>query len=147
VGQRIVLSSDRETQIAVASPLLAILAEAGAEVQLRGSSAAFPIQLKDEQQFRAWLDEAKAGKIRVIQRADGFELQTDLGKLPGNDPRGPLRRGLSLLKARFPDALDVCLVPSFGTELWKVAAALSGFYTSANVPLFNSNCLVFPRPH
>jgi len=86
--------------LAQAAPVLEALDRAGAEVWLQHPSesrVAFPVLLRDEAAFQRWLDEPKPGKIRVIQRADGFELMTNIGKLPGADPNGPtapIRGGL-----------------------------------------------------
>ena len=122
-------------------------------------AVAYPVVLRDEEGFRAWLDEAKPGKVRIIQRADGFELQTNVGKLPGADPNGPtvplrggqqdlatLRRGLARLKERFTVTEDVCYVPSFGSELRAITAAFSADYRAPGKPLFRQLCLVYPRP-
>ncbi|HZN95074.1 MAG TPA: hypothetical protein VFB81_20310, partial [Myxococcales bacterium] len=99
------------------------------------------------------------GKVRAIQRADGFELMTKIGKLPGADPNGPtvpvrggrmdvatLRHGLARLKERFPKADDACLVPSFGTEVQAIARALTGFWSASGEPVYSQVCLVYPRP-
>ena len=56
------------------------------------------------------------------------------------------RLGLQRLRQRFPTATDACLVPSFGTELRGVATALSAFWSGAGQPLFETICLVYPRP-
>ncbi|MBI3185514.1 MAG: hypothetical protein HYZ28_25530 [Myxococcales bacterium] len=157
----VLIAPDSEFYLARAAPLLAALEDARAEVQLLhpGGEVAYPVALFDEPRFQAWLDEVKAGKIRVIQRADGFELQTGMGKLAGPDPNGPsvplrggkldiatLRRGLQKLKGRFDTAEDMCFVPSFGTELAKVAEAMSANYQAMGQPIFEQTCLVYPRP-
>jgi hypothetical protein len=36
------------------------------------------------------------------------------------------------------------LVPSFGTELAKIATALSGFYRAPGERIFSEICLVYP---
>ena len=141
---------------------LQALDEAGATVWIQhpaDARVAFPVLLRDEASFQTWIDEPKPGKVRAIQRADGFELMTKIGKLPGADPNGPtvpvrggqmdvatLRRGLSRLKERFSKADDACLVPSFGTEVQAIARALSGFWSAAGEPVFSQVCLVYPRP-
>jgi hypothetical protein len=153
----VLLRYGAETFLAQSVEVLAGLDASGTRVYVQGTQGAFPVKLRDERAFRLWLDEARPGKIRVIQRADGFELQTDLGKLPGPDANGPslptrsgtldvaaLREGLARLKARFPDAPDACLVPSFGTEWVRVAEALEGFYGAPQTRLFSEVCLVYP---
>jgi hypothetical protein len=144
------------------SGLLAQLDDARREVWLLHPDApiAFQVTLRDEPAFQAWLDHTEVpGKVRIIHRADGFELQTNMGKLPGGDPNGPtvplrggkfdlktLQRGLQRLHSRFDTAPDLCLVPSFGMELSQVARALAADYTSADDRLFNELCLIYARP-
>jgi len=157
----LLLRTDGNDFLAEAAPLLALIDDAGSELWIKHPSApvAFKVALRSEQAFERWLDEPKPGKIRVIQRADGFELQTNIGKMPGPDPNGPtvpvrggqldiarLRRGLSRLKERFGDARDSCLVPSFGTDLAQIGQALSGHYSGPGAPIFDQLCLVYPRP-
>jgi hypothetical protein len=157
---RLLLSSDSETYLVEAGPMLRIFESSGCEVWLRHPEApvAFKIALRDESEFARWLDEPKPGKIRVIQRADGFELQTSAGKMAGPDTNGPtvptregqldigrMRGALLRLKKRFSSAPDACLVPSFGTELSSIAKALSGYYRGPGEPLFEQLCLVYPR--
>ncbi|ADO74031.1 conserved uncharacterized protein [Stigmatella aurantiaca DW4/3-1] len=160
-GKAVLLVPDADTFLAQTSELLATLRQAAEEVWLRHPDAdvAYPLVLRDEEGFREWLAEVAPGKLRIIQRADGFELSTSVGKLPGADPNGPsvpvrggkqdiatLRRGLGLLKGRFKTAEDICLVPSFGTPLAQAARALSGVYTAPGEPLFDTLCLVYPTP-
>jgi hypothetical protein len=160
-GRPVLLVADQDTYLAQAAPLLAALDDARTTVWLLHPSGtvAFKLLLHDEKAFEAWLDEPKPGKIRVIQRQDGLELVTGIGKLPGPDPNGPTvpvrggrldvataRLGLQRLRQRFPNATDACLVPSFGTELRGVATALSAFWSGAGQPLFETICLVYPRP-
>ncbi len=157
----LLLQADGEDFLAEVSPLLALIDDAGCELWIKHPSApvAFKVVLRSEQAFQRWLDEPRPGKIRVIQRADGFELQTNIGKMAGPDPNGPtvpvrggkldiarLRRGLARLKERFGNARDSCLVPSFGTELTQIAKALAGFYSGPGAPFFDELCLVYPRP-
>lgn len=157
----IVLVPDEETYLAQIAPLLATLSGGRDEVWLKHPEApiAFKLTLRDAPDFQAWIDEPVPGKLRVIQRADGFELQTNLGKLPGGDPNGPtvplrggkldlttLQRGFQRIQAKFKSAPDVCFVPSFGTELEKVARAMSVNYLSPESAYFPQTCLVFPRP-
>lgn len=161
-GAPVLLESDPDTFLAQAAPLFALLDDSGAEVWLAhpNGKVAFKVVLRDEAAFQEWLDEAKPGKVRVIHREDGYELQTNIGKLPGADPNGPsvpvrggkmdiasLRRGLELLKQRFDTAPDVCFVPSFGMELSKIAESLSADFRAMNEPIFSEPCLVYPRPH
>ncbi|SEL49836.1 hypothetical protein SAMN05444354_106224 [Stigmatella aurantiaca] len=160
-GKAVLLVPGADTFLAQTSELLAVLRQAAEAVWLRHPDAdvAYRLVLRDEAGFREWLAEVAPGKLRIIQRADGFELSTSVGKLPGGDPNGPsvpvrggkqdiamLRRGLGLLKGRFKTAEDLCLVPSFGTELAQAARALSGVYTAPGEPLFETLCLVYPTP-
>jgi len=158
----VLLTVQGDAFLAQAAPALEALDLAGAEVWIRHPAeprVAFPVLLRDEAAFQRWLDEPKPGKVRVIQRADGFELATNIGKLPGADPNGPtvptrggqmdvatLRKGLGRLRERFSNAEDACLVPSFGTELQAVARALSGFWSAPGEPVFPGVCLVYPAP-
>ena len=158
---KVLLLADADTLVAEASAVLAMLDSENVETWLAhpNRAVAFKLSLKDEHAFQAWLDQPIPGRIRVIQRADGLELQTGLGKLAGADPNGPsiplregqldirlMRQALQSLRTRFPDATDACLVPSFGTELTKVASAASGFYEAPRKRLFENLCLVYPAP-
>jgi hypothetical protein len=155
----VLLESDPERYLADLSESLALLANADCEVWIRHPDApvGFKVKLRDNGQFERWLKEPKPGKIRVIQRADGLELQTSVGKMAGVDPNGPtvptrggqldiarLRRGLERLKERFSNAPDSCLVPSYGTELRSIARALSGYYRGQGERIFDELCLVYP---
>nr|WP_227027401.1 hypothetical protein [Corallococcus soli] len=152
---------DADTFLAQVSEGLAVLRAQATSVWLQHPDApvAYRVVLRDEEGFRAWLEEVAPGKLRIIQRADGFELTTSVGKLPGPDRNGPtvpvrggrqdiatLRRELSRLKGRFTTSEDICLVPSFGTELVHVARALGGTYVAPREPLFETLCLVYPSP-
>ncbi|RKH33886.1 hypothetical protein D7Y13_04755 [Corallococcus praedator] len=152
---------DADTFLAQVSELLAVLQTKAASVWLQHPDApvAYRVVLRDEDGFRAWLQEVAPGKLRIIQRADGFELTTSVGKLPGPDRNGPtvpvrggrqdiatLRRELARLKGRFTTSDDLCLVPSFGTEVAQVARALGGTYVAPEEPLFDTLCLVYPLP-
>jgi len=156
---RALLVSDLDTFLAEVAPVLGTLDRFGVETWLAHpvGAVAFKLALKDERAFQSWLDQPIPGRIRVIQRADGLELQTGLGKVAGPDPNGPtiplreghldvrlLRQSLQSLRARFQNADDACLVPSFGTELAKVGAALSGFYFAPGNRIFSEICLVYP---
>lgn len=155
----VLLDSDPERYLADLAELLGLLATAGCDVWIRHPDApvAFKVTLRDNLQFERWLVEPQPGKIRVIQRADGFEIQTNIGKMAGPDPNGPtvptrsgklevgrLRRALEKLKERFSDAPDSCLVPSYGTELAAIARALSGYYRAEEKRIFAELCLVYP---
>ena len=100
----------------VAAPLLALLNDAEARVFLAHPQGrvAYPLELLDEPAFAEWLDQPIPGRVRVIQREDGFELQTAVGKLPGPDRNAPsipirggrqdlsvLREAMTRLKQRF----------------------------------------------
>jgi hypothetical protein len=156
----VLLDSDPERYLADLADLLELLATRGCEVWLRHPDApvAFKVTLRDNVQFERWLVEPQPGKIRVIQRADGFEIQTNIGKMAGSDPNGPtvparggkvdvgrLRRALGQLKERFSNAPDSCLVPSYGIELASIAQALSGYYRAEGKRIFNGLCLVYPQ--
>lgn len=155
---QVLLAADEETFIAQLAPALAALDDQGTRLFLRvPGGGAVLVTLLDEPAFRAWLDDGEPGKLRVIQRADGLELSTNLGKLRGPDPNGPsvptregrvdvdtLRAGLGLLKGRFKNARDAALVPSYGTELSRVAEALTGFFGPEGA-LFQTLYLVYPR--
>jgi hypothetical protein len=161
-GRKVVLAPDGDTFLAQAAPWLAALDDAGAEVFAAhpDGQVAFPLLLRDEPSFRGWLDAPDGGgKVRVIHRADGFELQTAVGKLPGADPNGPsvplrgghwdlarLRTALGALKDRFPQATESCVVPSFGMELATTARALTAYWSGPDRPTFRKVCLVYPRP-
>ena len=154
------LVPDEGVYMAEAAPLLAALDDAHVPTWLLhpGGAVAFQVELRDERAFGAWLDAPTAGKLRVIQRQDGLELVSGIGKLPGPDPNGPTvpvrggrldvataREGLQRLQLRFHTP-DACLVPSFGTELRAVATVLSAFWAGPKEPLFEHVCLVYPRP-
>jgi hypothetical protein len=156
---RALLITDFDTFLAEVSPVLGMLDRSRIETWLvhPASAVAFKLVLKDERAFQSWLDQPIPGRVRVVQRADGLELQTGLGKLAGPDPNGPtiplregqldlrmLRQSLLSLRRRFQNASDACLVPSFGTELAKVATALSGFYRAPGDRIFSEICLVYP---
>lgn len=158
---KVLLVPDADTFLVQVAPLLAALDDAGAEVWLKHPDAelAYRVRLRDEPTFGAWLDEASPGKVRVIHRTDGFELQTNMGKLPGFDPNGPsvplrgghydltlLQQGLERVKGRFKDAKDVCFLPSFGMEMANVARALATNWLSNEELVFSQTCLVYPRP-
>jgi hypothetical protein len=160
-GKAVLVVPDADTFLAQSSELLEALRDAAGEVWLRHPDAevAYRLVLRDEEGFREWLAEVAPGKLRIIQRSDGFELSTSVGKLPGGDPNGPsvpvrggrldistLRKGLARLKGRFKTAEDICLVPSFGTEVAQAARALSGVYTAPGEPLFDTLCFVYPTP-
>ncbi|MCE9667553.1 hypothetical protein LY474_06970 [Myxococcus stipitatus] len=160
-GREVLVVPDADTFLAQTSELLTVLRDFARETWLEHPDApvAYPVVLRDEEGFRAWLAEVAPGKLRIIQRADGFELSTSVGKLPGPDANGPsvpvregrqdlamLRHGLELLRGRFKTSEDLCLVPSFGTEVAQAARALGAVYTAPGEPLFETSCLVFPMP-
>lgn len=160
-GREVLVMPDADTFLAQTSELFSVLRDSAESVWLGHPDApvAYPVVLRDEDGFRAWLSEVAPGKLRIIQRADGFELSTSVGKLPGPDANGPsvpvregkqdlatLRRGLELLKGRFKTSEDICLVPSFGTEVAQAARALSAVFSAPGEPVFETLCLVFPTP-
>jgi hypothetical protein len=149
-----------DTYLVQVAALLARLDDVGADAFLKHPEAdvAWPLDLRDEGAFQSWIDDPEPGKVRVIHRADGFEVQTNLGKLPGKDPNGPtvpvrggkmdlktLQRGLERVATKFKTK-DVCFVPSFGMELAQVSRALAANWSSAEVAWFPTACLVYPRP-
>jgi len=154
------LVPDDAAYMAEVAPLLAALDDARVPtfVLHPDGAVAFAVELRDEATFDAWLDDPKPGKLRVVQRQDGLELVSGIGKLAGPDPNGPTvpvrggrldvgtaRAGLQRLESRF-HAPDACLVPSFGTELRAVGTVLSAFWAGPKEPLFETVCLVYPRP-
>lgn len=160
-GEVVLLVPDTSTYLVQVAPLLARLDDAGAEVWLAqpGGRFAHRLTLRDEPAFQTWLDQPIPGRLRVIHRADGFELSTSIGKLPGPDSNGPsvplrggvqdlgrLRAGLEALRLRFKSPEEICWLPSFGMELAGVAEALSATHAADGAPLFTQRCLVYPRP-
>jgi hypothetical protein len=161
VSGPVLLVPTAETYLVQAAPVLAALDDAKATVLLKHPDAelAFELTLRDEPDFQAWIDEPVPGKLRIVHRADGFEMQTNLGKLPGADRNGPtvpvrggqmdlttLAKGFKQIRQRFLSAPDVCFVPSFGMELSQVARAMAANFTSAEQAWFPETCLVYPRP-
>src|SRR5262249_61362863 len=125
------LVPDDAVYMADVAPLLAALDDAKLVVWILppDGKVAFRVALRDEAAFDAWLDDPKPGKLRVIQRQDGLELVSGIGKLPGPDPNGPTvpvrggrldvattRQGLERLQGRLP-APHACLVPPFRNGL------------------------------
>ncbi|QSQ24030.1 hypothetical protein JY651_03360 [Pyxidicoccus parkwayensis] len=160
-GREVLLVPDADTYLVQVSELLAVLRDSAKTVWLKhpDGAVAYPVVLRDEEGFRAWLEEVAPGKLRIIQRSDGFELTTSVGKLPGPDANGPsvpvrggkqdlvtLRRALGLLKGRFKTSEDICLVPSFGTEVAQAVRALGAVYTANGEPLFETLCFIYPTP-
>ncbi|MFO0594347.1 MAG: hypothetical protein U0228_03560 [Myxococcaceae bacterium] len=156
----VLLEAGEDEYLAQVADLLAALDDAHREVWLAHPDApiAFKLTLRDAARFQEWIDEPVPGKLRVIQRADGFELKTNLGKLPGGDPNGPtvplrggqldlttLQRGFQKIQAKFKSAPDVCFVPSFGTTLHSIARAMSVDYVRPDAPFFEQLCLIYPR--
>ena len=162
VGQApALLVPDATTYLAQVAPLLAALDDEATQTWLLHPTAqvAFHVTLRDGPAFDAWLHLPKPGALRIIQRQDGLELVSNVGKLPGGDANGPTvprrggqldvalaREGMERLKSRFPEADALCLVPSIGTELRETASVLSAACDAAGHPLFATLCLVYPRP-
>ncbi len=149
------------TYLAQVIPLLVALDDAHAEVWLKHPDApwAYQLTLKDEAGYQAWLDDPGPGKVRVIERADGYELTTALGKLLGPDPNGPtvpvrggkldlatLQKGLDRVKERFKAAGELYLVPSYGTDLTALARTAAANWLSDDQVVFAQTCWVYPRP-
>jgi hypothetical protein len=157
----VLLVPDADTYLAQLAPLLATLDDAGTDTWLLHPSGkvAFHLALRDAAAFDTWLHVPRPGALRIIQRQDGLELVSNVGKLPGSDANGPTvprrggqldvalaREGLERLKSRFLDADTLCVVPSFATEVRETGALLSAAWASADGPLFATLCLVYPRP-
>jgi hypothetical protein len=161
-GGAVLLAFDAETYLAQTLELLALLDDAGARVWLGSADVAtlaWPVKLRDESNFNAWLDEPVAGKLRVIHRSDGFELQTNMGKLAGGDPKGPtvptrggaydlvtLQKGLERVKQRFTGAPDVCFLPTYAMAMHDATRAIAANWLSKDAVVFAEACLVYPRP-
>jgi hypothetical protein len=160
-GAPVLLSSKGDTWVTHAEPLFAALDDAGLETWLLHPdvSVAYQVKLRDAAAFSAWLDEPVPGKVRVIQRADGFELTTGMGKLLAADPNGPsvpvrggemdlatLQRGLQSVKGRFKNATDLCFMPSYGTPLADATRAIAADWQGTEGPIFAELCFVYPRP-
>jgi len=155
------LVPDATTYLAQVAPLLAALDDAAVASWLLhpNGQVAFQLTLRDAPAFDAWLHRPVPGALRIIQRQDGLELVSNVGKLPGGDANGPTvprrggqldvalaREGLQRMKKRFPEAEGLCVVPSFATELRETATVLTAAWAAADQPLFASLCLVYPRP-
>ena len=107
--------------------------------------------------FGAWLDADKPlGKVRVIMRADGLEVVTDRGKVPGPDRFGPslpslgtrpdfdaLDTLLSRVKAHFPDETMAGLAPSPSISVAQAAHVLA-LLSGPGGARFEQTFLVFP---
>lgn len=160
-GQPVLIVAQGETWVTHLAPLLAALDDLGIETWLLHPEASFayPVKLRDAAAFGAWLEEPVPGKVRVIQRADGFELTTNLGKLLAADPNGPsvpvrggvqdlptLQKGLAAVKGRFKGAPDLCFMPSFGTSVADAVRAIAANWQGTDGPIFESLCFVYPRP-
>ena len=157
----VILESSEDEDLVQVAPLLEKLDDGKREVWLKHPDAniAFRVKLRDAPSFQTWIDEPVPGKLRVIHRADGFELQTNLGKLPGADPNGPtvpvrggqmdlttLQRGFVRIQSKFKAAPDVCFVPSFGMTLHQIARAMAVNYVKPDSAFFAELCLIYPRP-
>lgn len=158
----VLLSFDADAYLAQQLPLLARLDDAGAEVWLQSpdvSAIAWPVKLRDEANFNVWLDDGGPGKLRIVHRTDGFELQTNMGKLAGADARGPtvptrggsydlvmLQKGLDRVKARFTAAADVCFMPTYAMPMRDAIRAIATNWISKDSVVFGGACLVYPRP-
>jgi hypothetical protein len=160
-GGPALLVPDAVTYLAQVASLLAALDDAHVETWLLHPEGrvAFRLILRDAPAFDVWLHQPNPGALRIVQRQDGLELVSNVGKLPGSDANGPTvprrggqldvalaREGLERLKSRFTTADGLCVVPSFGTELRETGAVLTAVWESAGQPLFRSLCLVYPRP-
>src|SRR5689334_17830355 len=74
-GKTVLVVPDSDTFFAQSSELLEVLRDSASEVWLKHPdvAVAYRLVLRDEEGFRAWLAEVAPGKLRIIQRADGFE--------------------------------------------------------------------------
>ncbi len=121
------------------------------------ATLAVRVRLLPDTEFRRWLDSGEGGRLRVIQRADGFEVAAAIGKVPGPDRHGPsiptrvgqqdlasLQATLTALRRRFDDDKTLCFVPSFGTSLQSALRAVTAAYDEEGKPLFQDLCLVYP---
>jgi hypothetical protein len=160
-GRPVLLTAEPGSYLVQAAPVLAALNDAKVSVWLAHpvTQVGYPLVLFDATAFQTWLDLPTPGRLRVVQRADGLELQTSVGKLPGPDPNGPslpqregrvdvegLRLAMARLRGRFGRVDGVCLVPSFGTEWAQIADALSGLFEEPGKPYIEPLRLVYPRP-
>ena len=160
-GTPVLLTAQDGTYLAQVTPLLAALDDAKAEVWLKHPDAnvAYKLVLRDEPAFQAWLDDPSPGKVRIIHRADGYELTTGLGKLHGLDPNGPtvpvrggkldlptLQKGLDRVKERFKMAQELYFVPSYGTDLANIARTVAANWLSDDQVVFSEQDWVYPRP-
>lgn len=160
-GGPVLVVPQGETWLVHAAGLFAALDDARVETWLLHPDApvAYEVGLRDAAAFASWLEEPAPGKVRVIHRADGFELTTGMGKLLAADPNGPsvpvrggvmdlktLQRGLLAVKGRFQKAPDLCFLPSFGTSLADAIRAMASNWNDRGEPIFESLCLVYPRP-
>ncbi len=161
VPARVLLVPKGETFLAQVTPLLAALDDANAEVWFQHPDLplAYRVTLRDEAHWQDWIDEAVPGKLRIIQRADGYELQTNMGKLPGADANGPsvplrggkldlplLRKGFVRVQARFHGAPDVCFAPTMGLAVADTVRSFASNYPEVEAPIFKELCFVYPRP-
>jgi hypothetical protein len=160
-GAPVLLIAPEGTYLAQVTPLLAALDDGKAEVWLKhpDTSFSYKLVLRDEPAFQAWLDDPEPGKVRIIQRADGYELTTGLGKLHGLDPNGPtvpvrggkldlatLQKGLDRVKERFKMAPELYFVPSYGTDLTQLARTVAANWLSDDQVVFSEQDWVYPRP-
>lgn len=107
--------------------------------------------------FGAWLDaERPLAKLRIVMRADGLEVVTDRGKVPGPDRYGPslpsiggrpdfdgLDTAAAKLHARFPDETIAGLAPSPSITV-KQAARVLALLNGPQGERFERTFLVYP---
>lgn len=149
-----------EVYMAMLSPLLAVMDDADVWVWIKHPEAAvgYRVALRDEAAFQKWLSDAIPGRIRVIQRADGLELSTVMGKVVGTDVNGPsvpnrggqwdiktTRTALHKLAQRFKTADELGFVPSSATELSSLAKVMSANYRAEGKPYFEKIFMVYRR--
>ncbi len=95
-------------------------------------------------------DHPAAGRARAGER-HREDSRAGPERPHGPDPRRPAGRGHQPARgcsgcSSASTRPDACLVPSFGTELRAVATVLSAFWAGPGEPLFETVCLVYPRP-
>ena len=163
-GERLALELDSQLRMAELSAPLAALSLAlkdGGTCCLAVADSAgrrcVPFQPFSGDDFGTWLDaELPLGKIRVVMRADGMEMVTDRGKLPGPDRYGPslpsigakpdydgLDAAAAKVKGRFPDEDTAGLAPSPSITVAQVARVLA-ILNGHGGSRFESTFLVYP---
>lgn len=163
-GKDLVLELDEKLRMADLSAAFAALGEAledGDQVCLAvfdgKERRCVPFRPFSGDDFGAWLDAEKPlGKIRIVMRADGLEVVTDRGKVPGPDRYGPslpspgarpdyagVEDASRKLRARFRDEDTAGLVPSASIPVAQAARVLS-LLNGPQGERFEKTFLVYP---